>query len=99
MKVNVVSEDDYNDDSDFSDEKIRDNESDEESKEDFDEDRVNLALKDDLQEDDDDIEENGEFDLDVSQIDAYWIQTQLNKNFNDPLVGILIFFSYNQLIF
>jgi pre-mRNA-splicing helicase BRR2 len=30
---------------------------------------------------------NDKYNLEVSQIDAYWLQTELNKNFNDPLMA------------
>lgn len=49
------------------------------------EEKVIMAMKSDDDAETDVI--NDKYNLEVSQIDAYWLQTELNKNFNDPLAA------------
>lgn len=72
---------------DEEDNKIKDYESDEEEAKENEnnEEKVIMTLKDDEEGETDVM--NDKYNLEMSQIDAYWLQTELNKNFNDPLMA------------
>lgn len=82
-----IKDDDEEGDED-EDNKIKDFESDEEQdkdENDENEGKIIMAMNND-----DEVETeviNDKYNLEVSQIDAYWLQTELNKNFNDPLMA------------
>ena len=91
MRVAFVFDEDGIKDDDEGDEdednKIKDYESDEEEEKDIEnnEEKVIMTLKDDEEGDTEVM--NDKYNLEVSQIGAYWLQTELNKNFNDPLMA------------
>lgn len=83
----IKDEDEEDDEDEENQNKLKDFESDdeEEKNNENNEEKVIMAMKNEDEVETDVI--NDKFSLEVSQIDAYWLQTQLNKNFNDPLVA------------
>ena len=85
----VLDEEGLKDDDEVDEEeenKIKDYESDDEEEKDNEkEEKVIMTLKNDDEIDMEVIADK--YNLEVSQIDAYWLQTELNKNFNDPLMA------------
>ena len=79
--------DEDEDGDDDEDNNIKDHESDEELEKDphdENEEKIIMAMKSEDELDNEEVADK--FNLEVSQIGAYWLQTELNKNFNDPLM-------------
>ena len=79
--------DEDEDGDDDEDDNIKDHESDEEQEKDphdENEEKIIMAMKSEDELDNEEVADK--FNLEVSQIGAYWLQTELNKNFNDPLM-------------
>lgn len=82
----VFDENEIKEDDDSEDNNVKDYESDEDFEEN-DDDRDNKAIRTlkNAEETEDRIEID-KYNLEVSQIGPYWIQTELNKHFNDPVL-------------